>query len=263
MPAKKKDVTPTPGKIPRLPTLPRVGILTLLKKFPLIHKTLRWALRIVIAIVLIDIGYMMAIWPEWKWYGYGPVPKSQFIINYERQQQQNPTLRRLRWSTIAINAVPDRALRVFLAAEDSRFFNHGGIDTEAFKKSMEYNWERKRFVYGASTISQQTAKNLFLSPSRDPFRKWHELALTFAMENNLSKRRILELYLNVAEFGPGIYGIEAASRYYFGHSAKSLTPAKAAELAATLPAPSKHNPKTRSSFFLKKVKKIRRNAGIS
>jgi monofunctional biosynthetic peptidoglycan transglycosylase len=257
MPRKKKADTPPPSKLRQL------NPLLLLQRMPAVRKAMRWMARIIIAIALIDLGYMMAIWPEWKWYSYGPIPKSQFIINYERQKHQNPVLRKLRWSTIAIDAVPDRAIRVFLAAEDSRFFHHGGIDTEAFKKAMEYNWERKRFVYGASTISQQTAKNLFLSPSRDPFRKWHELALTFAMENNLSKRRILELYLNVAEFGPGIYGIEAASQYYFKHSAKRLTARKAAELAATLPAPSKHNPKTRSDFFLKKVKKIRRNSGIS
>lgn len=257
MPRKKS----TPTVLNRVQTL-KDNILENLGNFPRVKKTLRWSVRIVIALALIDTGYIMAIWPDWKWYTDGPIPESQFIQAYERQHYQDRSLPRLRWKTIDIDKIPQRALRVFLAAEDSRFFKHGGIDTESFRRAMEYNWQQKRFVYGASTISQQTVKNLFLSPSRDPFRKWHELLLTFAMENELTKRRILELYLNVAEFGTGIYGIEAACQKYFGISASKISPYQAAELAATLPAPKNHNPRTRSNFFLKHKKKILRNAGL-
>ncbi|MDH5257951.1 MAG: monofunctional biosynthetic peptidoglycan transglycosylase [Gammaproteobacteria bacterium] len=229
--------------------------------FPLVGKLITWTIRLSVVIFLIDTGYLIGIWPEWKWYADGPVPQSQFISQYQRESWQDRSRPRLRWKPVEWDEIPDDMVKAVLTAEDSRFYRHTGIDTEAFKKAMEYNWEQKRFVYGASTISQQTAKNLFLSPSRNPFRKWHELVLTFAMENNLKKSRILTLYLNVAEFGPGIYGIEAAAQKYWGVKAKDLTKKQAIELAATLPAPSKHNPRTRSAFFLKQTAKIKRNMG--
>jgi len=229
--------------------------------FPRVGKAIVWGARLSVVIFLLDTGYLIGIWPEWKWYADGPIQQSQFIHKYQRDSWQDRSRPRLRWSPIEWKDIPDDLVRAVLTAEDSRFFRHSGIDTEAFKKAMEYNWQQKRFIYGASTISQQTAKNLFLSPSRNPFRKWHELVLTFAMEQNLKKSRILTLYLNVAEFGPGIYGIEAAAQKYWGVKAKNLTKQQSIELAATLPAPSKHNPRTRSSFFKKQTAKIKRNMG--
>ncbi len=123
---------------------------------------------------------------------------------------------------------------------------------------MEYNLSKQRMVYGASTISQQTVKNLFLSPSRDPLRKWHELVLTLGMERNLSKQRILEYYLNVAEFGRGIYGVDAAARHYWDVPVYRLGRREAIELAATLPSPVRHNPATRTRAFNKRVQRINR-----
>ncbi len=233
----------------------------LLESFPKVKLFFRWFIRIFLGVFLIDTGYMIAIWPEWKWYADGPVFKSAFIENYEKESWQNRNLPKLRWSPISWEEIPDHMVRSVLTAEDSRFFSHDGIDTEAFKKAMEYNWRQKRFVYGASTISQQTVKNFYLSTSRNPLRKWHELLLTYAMEQNLKKSRILTLYLNVAEFGPGVYGIEAAAQRYWGISAQQLSKSQAIELAATLPAPKKHNPRTRTKFFLKQKAKITRNMG--
>ena len=149
-------------------------------------------------------------------------------------------------------------VRAIIVAEDARFYSHSGIDMEALQAAMEYNLSEKQFIYGGSTISQQTVKNIFLSPSRNPLRKWHELLLTLGMERNLTKKRILELYLNVAEFGRGIYGVEAAARYYWGISAASLSSRQAIQLAATLPSPVSNNPKTRTKSFNKRVKKISR-----
>jgi monofunctional biosynthetic peptidoglycan transglycosylase len=123
---------------------------------------------------------------------------------------------------------------------------------------MEYDLSEGRLVYGGSTISQQTIKNIFLSPSRNPLRKWHEFVLTMGMEHHLSKKRILSLYLNIAEFGRGIYGVDAASRYYWGIPVSEISVNQAIELAATLPAPVRHNPNTHTRFFLKRVKKIGR-----
>ncbi|HEY0634777.1 MAG TPA: transglycosylase domain-containing protein, partial [Gammaproteobacteria bacterium] len=116
-----------------------------------------------------------------------------------------------------------------------------------------------KVVYGASTISQQTVKNMFLSGSRDYLRKWHELLLTWSMERNLSKPRILEIYLNVAEFGPGVYGVEAASRYYWNIPASALSYDQAVQLAACLPSPKKHNPKTNTRTCQRRAAKISRH----
>ena len=258
--SKKKS---SPKLSEKFPFLSKIELLSqqFLQAFPRVRLFFRWSFRLIIFVFLIDIGYLIAIWPEWKWYAEGPIIKSAFIENYERKSWQNRSLPKLRWSPISWQQIPDHMVRAALTAEDSRFFSHDGIDTEAFKKAMEYNWSQKRFVYGASTITQQTVKNYYLSSSRNPLRKWHELLLTFAMEQNLKKSRILTLYLNVAEFGPGIYGIEAASQRYWGISAAQLNKTQAIELAATLPAPRKHNPRTRSKFFLKQKKKITRNMG--
>jgi len=149
-------------------------------------------------------------------------------------------------------------IRASIVAEDSRFYSHSGIDMEALQAAMEYNLSEKRFVYGGSTISQQTVKNIFLSASRNPLRKWHELLLTVGMERNLTKKRILELYLNVVELGRGIYGVEAAARYYWGISASSLSVKQAIQLAATLPSPVTHNPGSRTRVFKNRVAKISR-----
>lgn len=128
-------------------------------------------------------------------------------------------------------------VRAVLAGEDSRFFDHSGFDWEEIQKALEKDWEEMKFQRGASTISQQLAKNLFLSTSKNPVRKLHEALITWEMERLLSKRRILELYLNVIEWGDGIYGAEAASRHYFNTSAASLGPEQAAFLSAIIPNP--------------------------
>ena len=149
-------------------------------------------------------------------------------------------------------------IRALIVAEDSRFYTHAGVDLEAFQAAMEENISKKQFIYGGSTISQQTVKNMFLSASRNPLRKWHELVITLGMERNLSKKRILEIYLNVAEFGRGVYGVEAASLHYWGVPSSELSARQAIELAATLPSPIKHNPATRTRAFENRVRRISR-----
>ena len=128
-------------------------------------------------------------------------------------------------------------VRAVLAGEDSRFFDHSGFDWEAIEKAIEENWKQGKFKRGASTISQQLSKNLFLSTSKNPVRKLHEALITWEMELILSKRRILEIYLNVIEWGDGVYGAEAASRKYFNTSAASLSAEQAAFLSAIIPNP--------------------------
>ena len=132
--------------------------------------------------------------------------------------------------------------RAVLVAEDSRFWEHEGIDLEEIRKSIEINIEQGTAVRGASTITQQLAKNLYLSPSRDPLRKLRELIIARRMEAALPKARILEIYLNVIEWGDGIWGAEAAARHYFGVSASSLSRAQAALLAGAIINPRVLNP---------------------
>lgn len=227
-------------------------------KLPGVIKTIRVGWKILLLVFVMDTGYLIGVWPDWKIYAEGPVQQSSFIQNYISEHYRHRDWPKLRWKPVAINKISKHMIRALIVAEDARFYSHGGIDTDALKQVMEYNLSKKRFIYGGSTISQQTIKNIFLSPSRNPLRKWHEFVLTLGMERNLSKQRILSLYLNIAEFGRGIYGVNAAAKYYWNVSASQLSAKQAVELAATLPAPVKHNPNTRTKFFLKRIKKISR-----
>ena len=209
-------------------------------------------------LVLVDAAYLAWIWPDWDEYRQGPIQRSSFMLDYEAARRQQPGWPELRWQPVALGQIPRHLVRAVIVAEDSRFYQHEGVDLEALKQAMEYNLSKKRLAYGASTLSQQTVKNLFLSPSRDPLRKWHELVLTLGMERNLSKRRILEHYLNVAEFGRGIYGVEAAARYYWNVPVARLTWRESIELAATLPSPVANNPRSNTRAFRRRVDKIRR-----
>jgi monofunctional biosynthetic peptidoglycan transglycosylase len=127
--------------------------------------------------------------------------------------------------------------RGVLVAEDNGFYEHSGVDTEAMRQAFERDWKRKQITHGGSTITQQLAKNLYLSPSRNPFRKVREYFLAMSLERHLTKKRILELYLNVVEMGERVYGAEAAARFYFHKPASALTPREAALLAGCLPNP--------------------------
>src|SRR5437762_7914413 len=137
-----------------------------------------------------------------------------------------------RW--IAYNRISPDLKRAVLVAEDDAFWQHEGVDFEQLQESLEKDWARGRLLRGGSTITQQLAKNLYLSPSKNPLRKLRDLIIARRLEAELKKARILELYLNVIEWGDGIYGVDAASRAYFGTSASSVSPEQAALLAGTI-----------------------------
>lgn len=145
---------------------------------------------------------------------------------------------RQRW--IAYEDISVHLKRAVVAAEDDRFLEHRGFDWEGIQRALERNAERGRLAAGGSTISQQLAKNLFLSSSRSWLRKGQEAVLTLMIETTWEKRRILEVYLNVAEWGNGVFGAEAAARHYYGRPASSLGPAEAARLAVMLPNPRRY-----------------------
>ncbi len=145
-----------------------------------------------------------------------------------------------RW--VRYERISNNLRRAVIVAEDSAFFDHDGVDLEQLKQSIEQNLEKGKAVRGGSTITQQLAKNLYLSPSKNPIRKLKELLITRKLEASLTKRRILELYLNVIEWGDGIYGAEAAARTYFGKSAAALSAEESALLAGAIINPRVHSP---------------------
>jgi monofunctional biosynthetic peptidoglycan transglycosylase len=152
--------------------------------------------------------------------------------------------------------------RAVLVSEDNDFYEHNGVDVNALKEAVRKDWERGRITRGGSTITQQLAKNLYLSPSRNPLRKIKEYFIARSLENHLSKKRILELYLNVVEMGERVYGAEAASRAYFHTGASSISPSQAALLAGCLPNPRSMNPaspnrrlRSRQSIILARLRR--------
>ncbi len=163
----------------------------------------------------------------------------------------------VRWTWVGYDGISDDLKRAVLVAEDINFFSHHGFDTGELTNAVREALEGDR-LRGASTLTQQLAKNLWLSPSRSPLRKLKEAILTWQLERHLSKRRILELYLNVAQFGPRIFGAEAAARSYFGERAAELDQEQAAELAASLPRPRTWHPGVESRGYRRYVARIMR-----
>jgi monofunctional biosynthetic peptidoglycan transglycosylase len=161
----------------------------------------------------------------------------------------------IKWQWVFAHEISIDLKKAVLVAEDLSFFSHNGFDTHEIRIAAREAIQGKR-VRGASTITQQLAKNLWLSPSRSPDRKVRELILTRQLERHLSKRRILEIYLNVVEFGPGIYGAEAAANHYFDVTAAALGPEQGARLAASLPRPSKWHPGVESRGYEQSVRRI-------
>jgi monofunctional glycosyltransferase len=168
------------------------------------------------------------------------------------EAEDNGKLLKITQTWIPIGRIPKHVLDCIIVAEDGSFYEHGGIDWFEVQESLEKNLEEGRAARGASTITQQLAKNLFLSTSKDPLRKLREVIITLLMERTLEKRRILELYVNLIEWGPGVFGIEAASRTYFGKSASQLSLDEASRLAAVIPSPLRHRPDTDSRYVLRR-----------
>jgi len=221
-------------------------------------RLLRWLAALAAALLAADAAWLARDWPDWSALASGPLPQSRFIERYVEQARNDPQRPRLRWTPVALAAIPRHVQRAVLIAEDDRFYDHRGFDLVQIRDALSKSLDRGEVVRGASSISQQTAKNLFLSPARTALRKWHEAVYTVALEIHLDKARILEIYLNIAELGEGVYGVEAAARRYFGRGAGRLSLRQAAELAASLPSPVQSNPDTRSEFFLRNAERVER-----
>jgi monofunctional biosynthetic peptidoglycan transglycosylase len=164
-----------------------------------------------------------------------------------------------RW--VAYGRISADLKRAVLVAEDDAFWQHEGVDFEQLQESIELDWARGRFSRGGSTITQQLAKNLYLSPSKNPLRKLREWVIARRLEAELKKARILELYLNVIEWGDGVYGVEGAARTHFGKPAAELGPSESALLAAAIANPRALNPARPSARLLRRQQMILRRMG--
>lgn len=183
------------------------------------------------------------------------VPKVTAVME-QRLDENSDKKYKIVQKWVPISKISLNMIHAIIVAEDGAFYEHGGIDWYEVQASIERNLEDDKPLRGASTITQQLAKNLYLSTSRDPLRKLKELIITLRMERILKKQRILELYLNLIEFGNGTFGVEAAAQKYFGKSANSLDRMEAARLAAVVPSPLKHRPLDTSRWVNNRTNRI-------
>jgi len=220
-----------------------------------------WAGRLAAVVLLaaaVWIGVEIWTWPSVKRLAVQRPTTTAFIEQYRARHRAAGRSARVAWVWTPYAAIAPGLKRAVLVAEDIGFYSHHGFALAEMQRALEDAFRDQELPRGASTITQQLAKNLWLSPSRNPLRKGKEAVLTWELERSLSKRRILELYLNVVEFGPGIYGVGAASQRYFGKAAADLDDHEAAQLAAVLPNPSSWHPGWTGPVYRRRVAAVER-----
>jgi monofunctional biosynthetic peptidoglycan transglycosylase len=197
------------------------------------------------------------------WYSqFNPRQTNMMSDQLDALREKNPNAE-LKYEWVAYNRISPNLKRAVIASEDANFADHDGVDWEALQKAYERNNKRHKVVGGGSTITQQLAKNLFLSGSRSYVRKGQEMVIAFMLETVLSKQRILELYLNVVEYGRGIFGAEAAARHYYRTNAASLGAAQSARLAVMLPNPRYYDKHRDTSYLARRTNLIVRRMAAS
>ena len=242
----KKTVFPKSASLlpDYLPATDRPGAMRALLRW-----TWRLALLALIAITLIQFWFAVHIG---YWSSHDPEMTAFMASRLEKLREKNPR------ATLSHQWVPYQRISVHLkraivAAEDAKFLDHGGFDWEAMQKAYEKNLLKGKVVAGGSTISQQLAKNLFLSSDRSWWRKSQEAVITLMIETIMTKRRILEIYLNVIEWGDGVFGADAAARYHYGVTAGSLSAGQAARLAAMVPSPRRYGPGRNTAYLQRRT----------
>ncbi|MDI1360821.1 monofunctional biosynthetic peptidoglycan transglycosylase [Methylotenera sp.] len=189
------------------------------------------------------------------WIKFNPSSSAFMVDRLEIIQEEKPDAE-LKYQWVDYSKISSNLKRAVVASEDAKFVDHEGFDWEGIEKAYAKNLKKGKIVAGGSTISQQLAKNLFLSTKRTPWRKGEEALITVMLENVLSKRRILEIYLNVIEWGNGVFGAEAASRHYYKTSAAKLSSAQAAKLAAMIPNPRYYDAHKSTSYLNRRTATI-------
>jgi monofunctional biosynthetic peptidoglycan transglycosylase len=192
---------------------------------------------VIAALVAAALAWVLWIAAHIGWYRYYPPSETAFMAERMAEARAKNPKAVLRYRWVPYSRISPNLKRAMIAAEDAKFVDHGGFDWDGIENALEKNQRKGQVVAGGSTITQQLAKNLFLSPSRSYWRKGAEAVITLLLEAMLPKRRILELYLNVIEWGNGVFGAEAAAQRYFGISAAEISAEQAARLAAMTPSP--------------------------
>lgn len=217
---------------------------------------LRWTgygvLLALIALALVQFWFVVHVW---YWVDHNPEATAFMMARLEILREDDPQAR-LAHQWVPYNRISGQLKRAVVSAEDAKFLSHRGFDWEAIQQAYEKNVREGEIIFGASTITQQLAKNLFLSGERAWWRKAQEAAITVMLETIMTKRRILEIYLNVIEWGDGVFGAEAAARHYFGVTAASLTPGQAARLAAMVPSPRRYSPGRETAYLQQRARTI-------
>lgn len=216
----------------------------------------RWFLRIAALLIVLLALYQGYIFLKiWYWVDHNPA-SSAFMDTRRSILQKKSPQSQIQYQWTPYEHISINLKRALIAAEDAKFTDHEGFDWEGIQKAYEKNVRKGKIVAGGSTISQQLAKNLFLSSQKTPWRKIQEAVITLMLEKMMSKRRILEIYMNVIEWGEGVFGAEAAAQHYFGISAKNLSPEQAAKLAAMAPKPRFYETRLQSRGLQRRMYRI-------
>jgi len=215
----------------------------------------RWLAASVVAAAAFA-GWQWATWPDVGALATRDPRSTAFLDHWRQRARAAGRSEAVAWRPVPWSRQSPELQLAVVVAEDIDFFSHHGFAFDEMKKAASEAWKEHEAPRGASTLTQQLAKNLWLSPSRNPWRKVKEAILTWQLERRLSKRRILELYLNVVELGPGVWGAEAAAQRYFGKPAAALTAREAAMLAASLPRPTQWHPGIRSRGYQRAIERV-------
>jgi monofunctional biosynthetic peptidoglycan transglycosylase len=219
---------------------------------------LKWIGRGLLALIVLLALYQVWLFSHvWWWVDHNPSASAFMEEQLAKLQENNPEAE-LRHKWVPYERISPNLKRALIASEDAKFLDHEGFDWEGIQTAWEKNLKKGRIVAGGSTISQQLAKNLFLSSRKTPWRKAEEAIITLMLEKMMSKRRIFEIYLNVIEWGNGVFGAEAAARYYYKTSAASLGAPQAAKLAAMVPNPRYFDKNRNDRKLLRKAAIIQR-----
>jgi monofunctional biosynthetic peptidoglycan transglycosylase len=230
-----------------------------------------WAFKTIWVVYQLALGFLLivlfyAFLQVWNYFHLGdiralrnePPATSAFI---EAERSENPDLV-IRYTWIPLDSIPRTVKQLALVAEDAKFYTHQGFDLEQIEYALVANHQAGRKMRGASTITQQTAKNLYLGGEKELSRKVREAALALLLEQTLTKDRILEIYLNIAQFGPGVFGVREGARYHFGRDVRELSQEQMLSLVCLLPSPTRWNPKRPSGAYLSHKNRVSRNYGL-
>ena len=220
-----------------------------------IWKIISISLILAATYLIVDVGRYF-IYPNVSYLKKNRPEKTAFMKYREEVWREKGIKKKITNIWVPLSSVSPYVMKAVIIAEDDKFWSHEGFDFEAMQKALEKDIKKKKFKAGGSTISQQLAKNLYLTPAKNPVRKIKEAILTWRIERQLSKRRIMELYLNVTEWGDGVFGIEAAARKHYGKSAAALTAHEAATLAAVIPNPRRYRTDGTSTYVENQSERI-------